>query len=82
LTAATTASPPSVITDLGLLWATDSRKARSSQTYESRDWSEMMPQPKNAGVWWWVSPTKGTNGMPYLLVRYVVSKTTTSPWEM
>ncbi|TVU19230.1 hypothetical protein EJB05_35368, partial [Eragrostis curvula] len=76
LTAAATASPPSVITYVGQPWWFDVTKARSSQTKESTDWSEVTPQPRTTGVQWWLSPTKGTNGSPYWSVLYVVSNTT------
>lgn len=79
LTAATTASPPSVMTDLGTSAWIDSLNARSSQTHESTEPSATTPQPNTEGRRWRLIPRNGTNAAPHLFVRNVVSKTTTSP---
>ena len=51
-------------------------KPKSIITYGD---AAMMAQPNTMVQRWLLTPTKGTNGIPYLFILYVLSNTTTSP---
>lgn len=72
---------PSVMIDFGFFWQFAFKNVWSSHTYVASVSLDTMAQPNTMVQWWLFTPTKGTKGIPYLVILYVLSNIVTYPYN-